>query len=249
MKNSKTRYKAHVFKGGGMHLFSVMKSRYLMFIITFLSILAVFTFPVTAQNRDAPVLSSEKIGYALGVGIGRNIKNLNIEIDPDMIVRGIRDTIRGQIKLSDQDIKAALDDYDKDVMRKLGEKNRKEGEAFLKENKQRKVVVTLPSGLQYWVLKEGNGKVPSMNDMITLHYQARLLDGYEFENSRWKNKPAEVPVNKTIKGWAEALTRMPAGSTWRLYIPPELAYGEGGAGQIIGPNAVLICDLELISVK
>ena len=177
------------------------------------------------------------------------MKNLDLEIDPDMIVRGIRDAVRGQISMSDQDIKTALDNYDKEVMTKLGQKNKREGEAFLKENRQRKNIVTLPSGLQYWVLKEGNGKVPKMTDIVTFHYQARLLDGYEFENSRWKNRPAEVAVNKTIKGWAEALTKMPAGSTWRLYIPPELAYGEGGAGQIIGPNAVLICDIELISVK
>ena len=194
-------------------------------------------------------MSREKIGYALGVGIGRNMKTLDLEIDPDMIVRGVRDAVRGQISMSDQDIKAALDNYDKEVMTRLGQKNRREGEAFLKENRQRKNIVTLPSGLQYWVLKEGNGKVPNMTDVITFHYQARLLDGYEFENSRWKNRPAEIAVNKTIKGWAEALTKMPAGSTWRLYVPPHLAYGEGGAGQIIGPNAVLICDIELISVK
>ncbi|MBP1749579.1 MAG: peptidylprolyl isomerase [Deltaproteobacteria bacterium] len=215
----------------------------------FLLTVAGFVVPVFAQTKNAPVLSREKIGYALGVGIGRNMKNLDLDIDPDMIVRGIRDAVRGQIGMSDQDIKAALDNYDKDVMTKLGQKNRREGEAFLKENKQRKAIVTLPSGLQYWVLKEGTGKVPKMNDLVTLHYQARLLDGYEFENSHWKNKPAETVVNKTLKGWSEALTRMPAGSTWRLYIPSELAYGEGGAGQIIGPNAVLICDLELISVK
>jgi len=232
-----------------MNSVSVIKSRYLIVTIIFSFIVAGFAVPVTAQTRNAPALAREKIGYALGVGIGRNMKNLDLEIDPDMIVRGVRDAIRGQISMSDQDIKAALDNYDKEVMTRLGQKNKREGEAFLKENKQRKAVVTLPSGLQYWVLKEGAGKVPKMTDIVTIHYQARLLDGYEIENSHWKNRPAEVPVNQTIKGWAEALTKMPAGSTWRLYVPSELAYGEGGAGQIIGPNAVLICDIELISVK
>lgn len=217
--------------------------------VMFFFVVAGFAVPVFAQTKNAPALGREKMGYALGVGIGRNMKNLDLDIDPDMISRGVRDAVRGQIQMTDQDIKAALDNYDKEVMTKLGQKNKREGEAFLRENKQRKPVQTLPSGLQYWVLKEGKGKVPSMNDVITLHYQARLLDGYEFENSHWKNKPVEVLVSKTLKGWAEALTKMPAGSLWRVYIPSELAYGEGGAGQIIGPNAVLICDLELISVK
>ena len=232
-----------------MNVLSVIRSRYLALTVMLVFIVAGFAVPVFAQTRNAPVLNKEKIGYALGAGIGRNMKTLDLDIDPDMIARGVRDAARGQISMSDQDIKATLDNYDKEVMTKLGEKNKREGEVFLRENKQRKVVQTLPSGLQYWVLKEGKGKVPTMSDIITLHYQARLLDGYEFENSRWKNRPAEVPVNQTLKGWAEALTRMPAGSIWRLYIPSELAYGEGGAGQIIGPNAVLICDLELISVK
>ena len=228
---------------------SIIKSRCLISIILISFIVAGFAVPVFGQTKNAPALARERIGYALGVGIGRNMKNLDLEIDPDMIVRGVRDAIRGQIAMSDQDIKAALDNYDKEVMTKLGQKNKREGEAFLKENRQRKSIVTLPSGLQYWVLKEGAGKVPKMTDIVTIHYQARLLDGYEFENSHWKNRPAEVPVNQTMKGWAEALTLMPAGSTWRLYIPSQLAYGEGGAGQIIGPNAVLICDIELISVK
>lgn len=232
-----------------MNLFSVIRSGCLVLMAAFFFVVACFAVPVFAQTKNAPALNKEKMGYALGVGIGRNIKNLDLDIDPDMIARGARDTVRGQIQMSDQDIKAALDNYDKEVTTRLGQKNKREGQAFLNENKQRKAVHTLPSGLQYWILKEGKGKVPTMNDVITLHYQARLLDGYEFENSHWRNKPAEVSVNKTLKGWSEALTKMPAGSIWRLYIPPELAYGEGGAGQIIGPNAVLICDLELISVK
>jgi FKBP-type peptidyl-prolyl cis-trans isomerase len=196
-----------------MNLFSVIRSRYLASLVICLFIVAGFVVPVFPQTKSGPALSREKIGYALGVGIGRNMKSLDLEIDPDTIVRGVRDAVRGQISMSDQDIKAALDNYDKEVMTRLGQKNRREGEVFLKENRQRKNIVTLHSGLQYWVLKEGNGKLPNMTDVVTIHYQARLLDGYEFENSRWKNRPAEIAVNKTIKGWAEALTKMPAGST------------------------------------
>ena len=232
-----------------MNSIPVIRSRYFLSLVIALFVLTAFSVPAPAQTRNAPVLSREKIGYALGAGIGRNAKNLDIDIDPDMLVRGYRDAMRGQIVMSDQDIKSALDNYDKEVMTKLGQKNKREGEAFLKENGQRKVVHTLSGGLQYWILKEGTGRVPKATDIVTIHYTARLLDGYEVENSHWKNRPVDVPVNQTLKGWAEALTKMPAGSTWRLYIPPELAYGEAGAGQIIGPNAVLICDIELISVK
>lgn len=232
-----------------MNLVSVMKSKSLLSSLIFFFIISGFAVPVFAQNKSGPVLAREKIGYALGAGIGRKAKNLDIDIDPDMLLRGYRDAIRGQIIMKDQDIKAALDSYEKEVITRLGKKNKTEGDRFLKENGQRKAVHTLPSGLQYWILKEGTGKVPKMNDVVTIHYQARLIDGYEFENSHWAKKPAEIPVSSTIKGWAEALIKMPTGSIWRLYIPPELAYGEASAGQAIGPNAVIICDIELISVK
>ena len=215
-------------------------------------LLAVFVFgavPVFAQGKGGPQLSGEKAGYAIGVSIGRNMKDLSINIDPDMITRGIRDVLKGQLALSDQDIKAALDEYEKEVVKKLGDKNRKEGDAFLKENSQRKSVVTLPSGLQYMVLRQGSGVIPKLNDMVKMHYRARLIDGAEFENTHWNNKPAEIVVGSTIKGWTEALTKMPVGSIWRLYIPSELAYGTAGAGQVIGPNAVIICDIELLATR
>ncbi len=219
------------------------------YVVVFLALSVMTAVPVLAQSKDAPALTREKTGYALGVSIGRNMKNLGIDIDPDMIVRGIRDTVRGQPSMSDQEVKTILDEYEKDLVKRLGEKNRREGEAFLRENKQRKSVVTLGSGLQYFILREGKGPVPKMSDLVTIHYKARLVDGLEFESSYWKKKPAEIVVNKAIKGWAEALTKMPVGSIWRLYIPPELAYGEAGAGTMIGPNAVIICDIELLAVR
>jgi len=151
--------------------------------------------------------------------------------------------------MSDQEVKTTLDEYEKDLVKRLGEKNKREGAAFLKENQQRKSVVTLASGLQYFILREGKGPIPKMSDLVTIHYKARLIDGTEFESSYWNNRPAEVAVNKSIKGWAEALTKMPVGSIWRLYIPSELAYGEAGAGTMIGPNAVIVCDLELLGVR
>ncbi|MDD3845960.1 MAG: FKBP-type peptidyl-prolyl cis-trans isomerase [Syntrophorhabdaceae bacterium] len=232
-----------------MNLFSVRRRFVLVFIVVFLTIFVMMTVPVFAQSTSGPSLSREKAGYALGVSIGRNVKNLGIDIDPDMIVRGIRDTVRGQSTMSDQEVKTALDIYEKELVGKLSDKNKRDGEAFLGENKQRRSVVTLPSGLQYMVLREGKGPTPKMDDLVTIHYKARMIDGMEFESSYWNNKPADIAVNKAIKGWTEALTKMPVGSIWRLYIPSQLAYGEAGAGTMIGPNAVIICDLELLAVR
>jgi len=228
-----------------------MGSSYLKILAVLLSIVFTAGVAVTAfaQDRGSPQLSKERAGYALGVSIGRNMKDLSIDIDPDMIVRGIRDVLKGKLTLSDQEIRTALDNYEKEVIKKLGAKNKREGDAFLKENGQRKSVITLPSGLQYMVLKQGTGAAPKVNDMVTVHYRARTVDGVEFESSHWNNKPANVVVGNTIKGWTEALTKMPYGSTWRLYIPPDLAYGEAGAGTVIGPNATIICDLELLAIK
>jgi len=225
--------------------FSVMKLAALISVAFILC----SAFPVSGQDRGTPQLTRDKTGYALGVSIGRNMKDLAIDIEPEMIVRGIRDVLKGKPTLSDQEIRTALDNYEKEVIKKLGAKNRQEGDAFLKENKSRKNVITLPSGLQYMVLKQGTGAVPKVNDMVAIHYRARTVDGVEFESSHWNNKPANIVIGNTIKGWTEALTKMPGGSIWRLYIPPELAYGESGAGTTIGPNATIICDLELLTVK
>lgn len=230
-------------------LFSLVKSSCLVFVMLFL-VSSAFVCPLAfSQNKGGPALTSEKTGYAIGVTIGRNMKNLGLDIDPDMIVRGIRDAMRGQLTMNDQEIKAALDMYEKDIVTKLSAKNKQEGEAFLRENKSRKHITTLSSGLQYMVLKEGNGPVPKANDLVTFHYKAKLIDGFEFENTYWRNKPAEMVVSKVIKGWSEALLKMPVGSIWRLYIPSDLGYGEIGAGPSVGPNAVLITDVELVGIR
>jgi FKBP-type peptidyl-prolyl cis-trans isomerase FklB len=134
-------------------------------------------------------------------------------------------------------------------MKILGEKNKKEGEAFLKKNAQESGVVTLPSGIQYKVMKEGSGKTPKASDTVIVHYKGELLAGTEFDSSYKRNQPAEFAVNNVIPGWNEVLQKMKAGSRWLIFIPPNLAYGERGNGPIIGPNAVLIFDIELLAVK
>ena len=131
----------------------------------------------------------------------------------------------------------------------MGEQNKKEGEAFLSANKKKEGVVTLPSGLQYQVIKPGTGKKPKAADTVTVHYRGTLISGKEFDSSYRRGKPVTFPVNGVIRGWIEALQLMQEGAKWQLFIPSDLAYGQRGAGPDIGPNATLVFEVELISVQ
>jgi len=133
--------------------------------------------------------------------------------------------------------------------KELAEKNKQAGEAFLAENKKKDGVVTLPSGLQYKILKAGDGPKPSAEDTVVCQYRGTLIDGKEFDSSYKHNQPATFPVNRVIKGWTEALQLMPTGSKWQLFIPPDLGYGDRGAGADIPPDATLIFEVELVSIK
>jgi len=135
------------------------------------------------------------------------------------------------------------------MAKEMGEKNLKEGEAFLQENAKREGVVALPSGLQYEVIEEGTGKSPKPGDEVTVHYRGTLVDGTVFDSSYERGEPVTFPVEGVIPGWTEALQLMKEGAKWKLFIPPSLAYGERGAGQVIGPNATLLFEVELISVQ
>jgi len=157
--------------------------------------------------------------------------------------------------LSDDTIKESMAVFQDEIMKKhedelkkAAAQNKKEGEAFLAENKKKEGVVTLASGLQYKVIKEGDGKSPKETDTVTVNYQGTFIDGTEFDSSYKRNQPATFQVNGVIPGWTEALQLMKAGSKWQLYIPAGLAYGEQGAGRVIGPNATLIFDVELLSI-
>jgi len=136
-----------------------------------------------------------------------------------------------------------------EVQQKMGAKGREEGEAFLAANKSKEGVVALPSGLQYKILKAGNGPKPAAEDTVVCQYRGTLIDGKEFDSSYKHNQPATFPVNRVIKGWTEALQLMPTGSKWQLFIPSDLGYGERGAGAEIPPDATLIFEVELVSIK
>ena len=158
--------------------------------------------------------------------------------------------------MTDEEIHDVLTTFKKEFVAKQqelakqqGEKNKKEGEIFLEANKKKEGVQTLPSGLQYKVLKAGSGKKPAATDTVTVHYRGTLIDGKEFDSSYERGKPATFPVNGVIPGWTEALPLMEEGAKWMLFIPPTLAYGERGAGREIGPNATLIFEVELISIE
>ncbi len=218
---------------------------------------ALLASPAFAEGQKVLKSEKEKISYIIGVNIGRNLKAQSVEVDPDMISQGLKDVSSGgKLLMTDDEMKETMTAFQKEMMKKheeelkkAGEKNKAEGEAFLAANKKKPGVVTLPSGLQYKVIKEGKGKSPKATDIVTVNYKGTLVDGTEFDSSFKRGQPATFPVNGVIKGWTEALQLMKEGSKWELFIPSNLAYGERGAGKVIGPNATLIFEVELLSVK
>jgi FKBP-type peptidyl-prolyl cis-trans isomerase FklB len=222
-------------------------------------VLAFFLLAGQAVAQESSVLKSQKdkVSYALGVDIGKSLKGHSVDLDPDLLAKGIKDAFSGgKALLSEEEIRETLNALQKEMVakqqekvKKMGEKNKKEGEAFLAENKKKEGVKTLPSGLQYKVIKAGTGKKPKLTDTVTTHYRGTLIDGTEFDSSYRRGKPATFQVKGVIPGWTEALQMMEEGAKWQLVIPPRLAYGERGAGPHIGPNATLIFEVELISVQ
>jgi FKBP-type peptidyl-prolyl cis-trans isomerase FklB len=205
------------------------------------------------------ILKSEKDkrSYAIGMDIGKNLKKQPLAIDPDILTRGIRDSLtNSKTLMNEQEYSEALNALKQEMsqkkkvqMKEAGEKNKKEGEAFLAQNRKKDAIVTLPSGLQYKVIKKGAGKIPKSTDVVTVNYKGTLINGTEFDSSYRRGKPASFRVTGVIRGWTEALQLMKEGATWQLFIPPGLAYGERGAGGSIGPNETLIFEVELISIK
>jgi len=200
----------------------------------------------------------EKASYAIGMNIGKNLKRDSVEVDPAVLYRALKDALAGnKLLLTDDEAKAALTVLQTEVRAKEEAKlkaaaleNKKTGEAFLAANKTKEGVVTLPSGLQYKVIKEGTGPKPAAEDTVLCHYRGTLVDNTEFDSSYKRGEPLKIPVGGVIKGWTEAIQLMPVGSKWQLYIPSDLAYGERGApGSPIGPNSALIFDVELISIE
>src|SRR5690349_9554969 len=199
----------------------------------------------------------QKLSYALGADMGKRLKATEVAIDPAILARGMSDSMTGKTALmSEEEIRTTIASAQKDLQQKqmakvkeMGDKNKKEGETFLAENKTKEGVVTLPSGLQYKVLKAGDGPKPAASDTVSCNYRGTLINGKEFDSSYKRNQPVSFPVSGVIKGWTEALQLMPVGSKWQLFIPSDLAYGERGAGADIQPNSTLIFEVELLSIQ
>jgi FKBP-type peptidyl-prolyl cis-trans isomerase FklB len=213
--------------------------------------------PVSAaDDSSAPTSKKDKISYSIGVNIGTSLKQQELDVNTDALVAGLKDAFSGgKTKLTQDEVHQILTDFQQEMQAKMQErmqqaadKNKKDGEAFLAENKKKSGVKTLPSGLQYKIISEGKGASPKETDTVTTNYKGTLIDGTEFDSSYKRGEPATFPVNGVIKGWTEALQLMKVGSKWQLFVPADLAYGPRGAGQVIGPNSTLIFEVELVSI-
>ena len=192
----------------------------------------------------------DKISYALGLSIGNNFQNSVINnLQGEEFVKGLKDVLGGaEPEISYDEAKLVINDYFMNLQKERLELNKKAGEEFLNINKGKAGVVTLPSGLQYQVLKQGEGAKPAASDKVKCHYHGTLINGTVFDSSVQRGEPAVFGVSQVIPGWVEALQLMPVGSKWRLFIPSDLAYGEHGAGDAIEPNSALVFDVELLDI-
>jgi len=217
-----------------------------------------FASLVSAEENLILKDQKDKISYSYGVDVGTKLKNLPMPVDLDLLIMGLKDSLSGtKLLMTEQEIRGTLVLLQKEITAKseeqkkaLAEKNKKEGEAFLAENKKKEGVITLPSGLQYKVLKEGTGKTPTDTDWVKINFRGMLIDGTVFEDTyKSFGQPVAYAVKGMIPGWAEALKLMKEGAKWQIFIPSGLALGERGGGTLIGPNATLIMEVELISVQ
>lgn len=220
--------------------------------------------PAPAKSATASPLATQKdkISYALGMNIATslsaNLKRQGVEINPDVLLRALRDGLAGaKMQMTEEEARATLMQLQQEMQAKQEakikedlESNKKEGDAFLAANKTKEGVVTLPSGLQYKILTVGKGPKPAATDTVACNYRGTLINGTEFDSSYKRGEPSEFPVGGVIKGWTEALQLMPTGSKWQLFVPADLAYGPRGTpGGPIPPNATLIFEVELVSIK
>jgi FKBP-type peptidyl-prolyl cis-trans isomerase FklB len=192
----------------------------------------------------------EKFSYSIGLSVASNLIGSGIKtIDAEAFNMAIEDAYEGQMpKISADEANQIIQEYISRVQDKEKDENLNAGKAYLEENKKNQHVEELPSGMQFEVMVQGDGELPSASDNVKCHYHGTLVDGTVFDSSVQRGEPAQFPVNGVIQGWQEALQLMPVGSKWKLFIPPHLAYGENGAGGVIGPNATLVFEVELLEI-
>lgn len=192
----------------------------------------------------------DKFSYSIGLGIGQNLKGMGTnDLNVEDFAQAVKDVLTGaEPAISHTEARQIVNAYFEQLEARLNAENIEKGKAFLEENKKNPNVKVLPSGLQYEVLREGNGKQPKAADRVRCHYEGTLIDGTLFDSSVQRGEPAVFGVNQVIKGWVEALQLMSEGAKWKLYIPSDLAYGANGAGEMIPPHSTLVFEVELIEV-
>ncbi len=203
---------------------------------------------------DAKVESDlEKLSYSMGIFFGQSVSRQDMDLDIPAFMQAVEDVLKkSELKLDTNEMQQILSDYQKKEREQMVAKantNKLTGEKFLEENKKKEGVIQTESGLQYKIIKEGDGKKPTKEDTVLVHYKGTLIDGTEFDSSYSRGEPAELGVGRVIKGWQEALQLMPVGSKWQIAVPSDLAYGQRGAGGAIGPNSTLLFDIELLAIK
>lgn len=221
----------------------------------------------TAQETPVPKTKQDKISYAMGADLGKQLRKSSVEVDPSIFEKGLKDGLSGgKTLLTDEEMRTVLSelgaemkrkeftkrrgDVDNDVEAKLlAADNARKGDAFLAANKKKDGVVALPSGLQYKVLKAAEGKKPTDDDTVVFQYKGTFIDGKEFDSTYRTGKPVTRAVKAVLPGWKEALKLMPVGSKYQVFIPPSLAYGAEGSGTGIGPNTTLIFEVELLGIN
>ena len=212
-----------------------------------------------SSEKGAPMelkTQKDKASYSIGVSIGKNLKDQKVEINTDILVKGLLDAYTGaKTQLTEKEMGDVLAQFQQEIMAKAqeeaakkGGENKSKGEKFLADNKNKPGVKTTPSGLQYTVISEGTGPKPTASSTVKVHYTGKLIDGTTFDSSVDRGEPIEFPLNGVIKGWTEGVQLMSKGSKYKFFIPSDLAYGDRGAGNAIGPNETLIFEVELLDI-
>ncbi|MCE2755100.1 MAG: FKBP-type peptidyl-prolyl cis-trans isomerase [Ignavibacteriae bacterium] len=212
-----------------------------------------------SSEKGAPMelkTQKDKASYSIGVSIGKNLKDQKVEIQTDILVKGLLDAYTGaKTQLTEKEMGDVLAQFQQEIMAKAqeeaakkGGENKSKGEKFLADNKNKPGVKTTPSGLQYTVISEGTGPKPTASSTVKVHYTGKLIDGTTFDSSVDRGEPIEFPLNGVIKGWTEGVQLMSKGSKYKFFIPSDLAYGDRGAGNAIGPNETLVFEVELLDI-
>jgi FKBP-type peptidyl-prolyl cis-trans isomerase FklB len=221
---------------------------------------ALISCTASTEEGNAPMTQldtfAEKSGYAIGMDVANSLAQIKDDVDHTALLQGLGDALGGgELLLTEEEARQVMQEFTQNVQARQAEersangaKNLTEGQAFLEANRHKVGVEVTESGLQYKVVREGEGPSPTAEDRVTVHYRGTLIDGTEFDSSYKRGEPATFAVGGVIRGWSEALQLMKPGGKYELYIPPELGYGERGAGQQIGPNAVLVFEVELLEI-